>query len=102
MVHLADDEIKMVLRVLEYYSPDCNVFAFGSRVKGTHSDTSDLDLVFDCGKMLEFKRLYEIKTAFELSDLKFRVDVIDYNTVDDEFREIINKDKELLFTQINA
>ena len=37
-----------------------------------------------------------LREAFEESDLPFRVDVIDYNAVSDEFRAIIDAKYEIL------
>jgi len=88
------EEEKIVFDIVARFAPDCDVFAFGSRFRGTNRETSDLDLAFalpDSVK-LPLERLDEIKYAFSESDLLFRVDVLDYNGVEQYFREIINRE----------
>jgi len=87
------EEEKIVFDIVAQLAPDCDVFAFGSRLKGTNRATSDLDLAFALPNNVELplKRLDEIKYAFSESDLLFRVDVLDYNGVEQYFREIIDR-----------
>ena len=89
--------------IISKYAPDCDVSAFGSRVNGTNRETSDLDLAFALsdGEKLSITRLGEIKYAFCESDLSFRTDVLDYNGVEQYFRDIINKKSEKIYSRKN-
>ncbi len=42
--------------------------------------------------MLDWRRLAELKEAFQQSDLPFRVDLLDWNAISAEFRNVIEKD----------
>jgi len=85
--------------IIHELAPDCEVFAFGSRVSGTNRETSDLDLAFALpnGTRLPLSRLCDIKYAFSESDIIFRVDVLDYNGVEPRFREIIDRSRRKIY-----
>ena len=93
MIAIDPDEKKIVLDIIAEFAPDCEVYAFGSRVNGTYRDTSDLDLAFarPNGDKLSISQWGDLKEAFGESDLVFRVDVVDYNGVEPRFREIIDR-----------
>jgi type I restriction enzyme S subunit len=66
------------------------VFAFGSRTNWTAKQSSDLDLAIDSfGVKLDKKIKSNLEDAFEESDLPYKVDVVDLNSVSESFREAI-------------
>ena len=66
------------------------VFAFGSRANWTAKQSSDLDLAIDgFGEKLDRKIKSNLEDAFEESDLPYKVDVVDLNSVSESFREAI-------------
>ena len=84
--------LETIHRILDEHVPDCEVRAFGSRAKWNASDYSDLDLAVVGDQHLEWHILSQLKTAFEESDLPFRVDVLDWHDISDNFRSIIEAD----------
>jgi predicted nucleotidyltransferase len=88
--------LETIKRILAEYVGGCEVRAFGSRVAGTAKDHSDLDVVVVAPGKIKRRTKMLLKEAFEESDLPFRVDVIDYNAVSDEFRAIIDAKYEVL------
>lgn len=62
-------------------------YVFGSRATGKHRRLSDLDLCYK--DPIPFRVISQIAAAFEESDLPFTVDLVDWNTCSDEFRERI-------------
>jgi Predicted nucleotidyltransferases len=98
VICISPRELEIVEDILRECVPDCEVRVFGSRYKRTHKAYSDLDLaiVDRGGGKLSFRKLGELKDAFEESDLPFRVDVVDYNAVSDAFRKIIDAGYETL------
>jgi predicted nucleotidyltransferase len=91
MIDLADDHLETVKRILKEHVPDCEVRAFGSRVKGCAKPYSDLDLAVMGGTPLDFDTLRLLEEAFETSDLPFRVDVLDWHAISDSFRRVIEQ-----------
>ena len=91
MIDVSEHDLKTVQNILKTHAPECAVRAFGSRVKGAAEKYSDLDLVFLSPKKLPRKTLVLLKEAFEESDLPFRVDVLDWHTISNEFRKLISE-----------
>lgn len=84
---VTEKEFSIIKKILESY-PDALIF--GSRVKGTSKQFSDLDV---CIKRAIKDYEHELlKEAFEKSDLPFKVDIILYHQVADSFKEIIDRD----------
>jgi len=89
MIDLRPEQLALVRRLLAEHVPECEVRAFGSRVKGTAKPYSDLDLVVTGTVKLERSRLNRLEEAFEESTLPFRVEVMDWWTLSVAFREAI-------------
>lgn len=87
------DHLKIVLEILNRVIPDREVWVFGSRAKGTARDTSDLDLAIIGKTPLDFKTLATLRDFFSESNIPYKVDVVDWTTISETFREIIRKDK---------
>ena len=65
------------------------VFVFGSRIKGTSKQFSDLDICLkDPIAPYDFEVLQE---KFEKSDLPFKVDLVEYDRVSKFFQRIIDE-----------
>ncbi|MCL1947728.1 MAG: nucleotidyltransferase domain-containing protein [Chitinivibrionia bacterium] len=92
MLNTSKEEEEELFEIIGRLASNCDVLAFGSRVAGTNRKYSDLDLAFilpDNEKMAA-KQWSKLKYAFELSDLQFRVDIVDYNGCEDYFKKIID------------
>jgi predicted nucleotidyltransferase len=63
------------------------VFIFGSRATKTHVQYNDIDIGIE-GNPLSAKTKIELQEAFEESDLPFRVDIVDFSTVNDKFKQV--------------
>nr|EES51714.1 MAG: DNA polymerase, beta domain protein region [Leptospirillum ferrodiazotrophum] len=87
------DHLKIVQDILSAHVPDREVWAFGSRVTGKATETSDLDLTIIGETPLDFETLAALRDAFSESRLPYKVDVVDWATISETFREIILKEK---------
>ena len=81
--------LEMILNILNIYAPDCEVRVFGSRVRGTSRKYSDVDLFIVGKKRLDTKVINSLKEVFSCSDLPYMVDIQDWLTITDSFREAI-------------
>jgi predicted nucleotidyltransferase len=91
---LAPDHRAIVLDILRTNLPSpARAWAFGSRATGRARRYSDLDLAIDLGRPLTVDERAALSEAFEESDLPFLVDVIDWQSVSDRFRQIIAADR---------
>lgn len=89
MINLTEKETKVVQTILKIYVPELEVWAFGSRINGTNKSYSDLDLAVISQDQLPLKIKGNLKYAFEESDLPFRVDVLDWQRLTNEFKKIV-------------
>lgn len=88
---IQSEELAIIKSILQQFVPNYPVWAFGSRVKGTARPYSDLDLVIMTETPLTFLERDNLKEAFSESDLVWKVDIIDWASTSEEFRQIIQK-----------
>lgn len=99
MIHVSDDEFDIIINILKRYAPEGEVWAFGSRQRGSHREHSDLDLALVGRGKLPFTIPGNMKEAFMASLLPFRVDVLDYHAVSPNFQKIIDAEHEVIYKQ---
>jgi predicted nucleotidyltransferase len=91
MIEITDQEREKIVNILGFYIPEMEVWAFGSRVKGTAKSYSDLDLLVIGEEKMSINRMGELIEAFQESDLPFRVDLLDWHRISPEFRKVIEQ-----------
>ena len=64
------------------------VFLFGSRANGKSKVNSDFDIGILGQETLPKKIRWKIEDLLQESDIPHKVDLIDFNTVDDNFKNI--------------
>jgi predicted nucleotidyltransferase len=78
------------------------VYAFGSRVRGTTKKYADLDTAIDFnGEKLPEDKEIRIKNGLDDTYVSFRVDVVDWNNISDDFKKSIMPDLRKLFVLSN-
>ena len=88
----------IVRGILRQHAAGLEVWAFGSRAKGTAKPYSDLDLVIIGEQPLSLAQDAALADAFAESELPWRVDIVDWATTSEAFRRIIRHDKVVLQT----
>ena len=73
--------------------PQYKVGIFGSCVRGTARKFSDLDLVIYSDEPMSLQTQAELAEVFSDSDLRFKVNVVDWSSTNHAFRKIIEQDK---------
>lgn len=87
-IQLEDKHFEIVHRILNELN--ISAFVFGSRAKNTAKPLSDLDL---CLKVnYEKSTVRKLQDAFEESDLPFKVDVVVWTEISEDFKKHIEKD----------
>lgn len=91
MLDLCPEWLEVVRHLLAVHLPDAEVLAYGSRVRGTSHEGSDLDLVVrnpqDHGKPQP--DLSPLKAALSESNLPILVDVLDWAVMSEAFKDEI-------------
>jgi predicted nucleotidyltransferase len=81
--------LQYLLEQLKLYVPGATVWAFGSRIKGSHHPASDLDLAVLCDKETALKILPKLNDIFIESNLPFKVQLLDFNRLPPNMQENI-------------
>ena len=88
---LRSDHWAIVRDVLRRHVPDRRVLAFGSRAAWTAKAYSDLDLAILSDEPLSLEAASALAEGFGESDLPFKVDLVDWASIDETFRDIIRR-----------
>ena len=81
------DEINSIIYNLY---PNAIIWAYGSRVNGDAHEGSDLDLIVkDFGQQDAY--LFELKEAFQESNIPFLIDILQFNKLPQSFQKEIEK-----------
>ena len=65
---------------------DCKVFLFGSRATKDNHRFSDMDIGIIPGKNLDEKILFELREKLNESVVPFKVDIVDFTNVSENFK----------------
>lgn len=89
VLDIKPEELKRVKQILKHCIPGVTVQAFGSRTNNTAKSYSDLDLAVMTEQPLSLHQGAMLTEAFEESDLPYKVDIIDWSTISESFRKLI-------------
>lgn len=91
-IHVDPRDLKLIQDTLSRHGLLETAFAFGSRVRGDHRPNSDLDIVIRQGRPLEIGILARLETEFSESSLGYKVEIVDWPMISEEFRKRIAAD----------
>jgi predicted nucleotidyltransferase len=92
-IDIRSDHYEIIQKILTQHLPGQKIMVFGSRVKGTSTLTSDLDLCIMGTEKLSFEALSALKDAFSLSSIPYKVDIVEWSRLTPEFRALIDQEK---------
>jgi type I restriction enzyme S subunit len=95
-IALAPEHVRAVRRILKAWAPSREVWVFGSRARDSAKPHSDLDLAIQGDEPLAADARAGLVDAFEESDLPFRVDVVEWATLSEDFRAVVARDHAVL------
>ena len=81
------EEISKILRD-ELSNSDYSAFFFGSRITGTNSPTSDLDVGIEGKNPVSVDILRSIKSRCESIPTLYSIDVVDFSFLSDDFIKV--------------
>ncbi len=68
------------------------IYLFGSRATGRNKPFSDIDLCVVSDSPIPDEVMGSLKESFQESNIPFKVDIVDYHQISNEFRAMISKD----------
>jgi type I restriction enzyme S subunit len=92
-IDIRPDHWAIVHDILLRHVPQYEVWAFGSRAKGTARRYSDLDPAVITDAPLPWSVSGALADDFSESDLPWGVDVLDWATASETFRKIVEQQK---------
>jgi type I restriction enzyme S subunit len=93
-----DNEDQIILiELLNQYLPNTEVWLYGSRIKSTSRHNSDLDMVVFTDDN-QTMAVFDLKEAFDESDLPFRVDLFTWDDLPESFHENIKREHFVLIS----
>ena len=94
-VDITEAQRALILDLLDKHLPNTTAWLYGSRAKGEARPKSDLDMVVFADSS-QSRSVYDLKEAFEESNLPFRVDVFVWDSMPERFRERVLPDHVVL------
>ncbi len=89
-IDLTISQRKLVVNLLHRFLPNTEAWAFGSRVQWTSNPHSDLDLVVFANTE-QHNQVDLLREAFEESDLPFRVDLLVWDRLSVDFKDVVRE-----------
>jgi uncharacterized protein len=85
---LKEDILKILSKYLDL--SQYKVFFFGSRVKGNADERADIDIGIEGPEIPSHIKL-EIEEELENLPILYKIDFVDFNNVDEDFKKIAKK-----------
>lgn len=89
MFSLEKKYLDYILKTLNENIQNAKFFVFGSRAKGNCTKYSDIDIAIQGDSDIPIDILDKIRSIFNNSTLPIEVDIIDLNSIEDNFKNII-------------
>ncbi len=86
------EQKELIIRMLSALLPGVKIYLFGSRAKGTHKDTSDIDLALDMGRQLDLSEIAKASNVLEAVNILHKIDVVDLRRVPEKLKANILKE----------
>jgi len=96
MIDLSPEHLALLKQLITEYIPDCEIRVFGSRIHGTAKPYSDIDIALKCTEPIVRRTMSRLKEALQESTLSIRVDVLDWESISEEFKGVIEERYEVL------
>lgn len=96
-MYLEEQNLKLLQKILLKNVPQYEILLFGSRMHGKNlKPFSDIDIAIITDKKIDNFVYNDLKESLRESDLPYRVDVVLWNEISDDFRNIIKNNYEIL------
>jgi predicted nucleotidyltransferase len=103
MIDLDPRYLALVKQILAKHLPDQTVWVYGSRVKGTAHDGSDLDLVIlNKNENSDPASLLALRKTFSESDLPILIDILNWSDIPDSYKKEIRQAHEIIHSTPDA
>lgn len=83
---------QILIGIIHKYVPNCKIYLFGSRARGTHKEGADIDLALEAQEKISFMTILKIQRDIEETTIPVFVDVVDLDGTSDDFKNEVKRD----------
>jgi type I restriction enzyme S subunit len=88
ILNITEEHRNKIVSLLDHYLPNVTAWVFGSRIKNSSRQNSDLDLVVFADAADRLK-VSDLRDAFDESNIPFRIDMHVWNELPEMFKRNI-------------
>jgi len=96
MIDLKPEYLIKIKEIISKQIPDRTVLVYGSRIKGTAHEGSDLDLIIIDEENDTNEQLSILREKFSESNLPILIDILSWSSIPDQFKQEIKQRHEVL------
>lgn len=76
-----------LVSIIHRYIPRSAIYLFGSRARGGHTATSDIDVAIDAGGRIDYALILKILRAIDETSIPMTVDIVDLFTASEQLKK---------------
>jgi len=81
-----------IVKLLDVLHPGVKVYLFGSRARGVHVASADIDLALDIGRKMTIDERAIARAVLEGLYLPWKIDIVDVRSVTEHLRDTIARE----------
>lgn len=91
-MNINPEDQQKIYGLIKALLPEVTVILYGSRARGTHSDSSDVDIAVESKTPLTRVDVGEVRDVLNATNIPHKFDVVDLNRVSPDMKTIIKKE----------
>lgn len=91
-INLDKKYIEFIIKTIALIDSEIQIYIYGSRVQGKAQEYSDIDIALKAKNNIPIDKILKIKALFQDSTFPYKVDIIDLNSIEEYFYNIIKDD----------
>lgn len=91
-LNLDEKYITFIKSTVQTVFDDTEIYIFGSRTQNQSYKYSDVDIALKGKQKLDITKILALKAKFHDSAFPYKVDIVDFNTLDKNFLSLIKPD----------
>jgi predicted nucleotidyltransferase len=84
-----------IIGLLKTLFPTASIYLYGSRARGTHARSSDVDIGIDNGQKIDLLKVFEANQLMEALVTPLKIEVVDLHAIPEAMKKLVDKDKVL-------
>ena len=82
-----------LITFISAFLPYTKIYIFGSRARGSHHKTSDIDIALDNKDIIDPKIITQLKNSIDALNIPYKIDIVDINNISEILKKQIERDK---------